>query len=76
MEAAAYVSKSASINVKTGVELFGTPRLHWDFETDSLDKVAALNAKLLDRDYQARLEKGRSLFLDCSMKDSNISMIG
>ena len=73
MELNGYLNKTYQINLKAGVELFGTPTLHWHLESDSLDKLTALNQKLLqDKTYVGLLEKSRSYWLDGSMKDEII----
>ena len=65
-----YVNKTYNIHLKSGIELFGTPTIHWQFEVDSLDKITALNQKLLqDRMYVALLEKAKAYWLDGSLKD-------
>ncbi|HEX8790989.1 MAG TPA: hypothetical protein VF765_08545 [Polyangiaceae bacterium] len=70
MELNGYVNKTYDIHLKTGLELFGTPTVHWHFETDSLDKISALNQKLLqDRTYIAMLEKAKPYWMDGSLKD-------
>jgi hypothetical protein len=34
-------------NVRYGMELFGKGRIHWHFDTDSLDKITAINGKMV-----------------------------
>ncbi len=70
MELNGYVNKTYNIHLKAGLELFGTPTVHWQFETDSLDKITALNQKLLqDKTYVALLEKAKPYWMDGSLKD-------
>lgn len=74
MEINGFLLKNYNIQVKAGVELFGTPTIHWQFEIDSLDKLAALNQKMLqDKTYVAMLEKARQYWLDGSLKDGIVS---
>ncbi len=76
-EVTAYVNKTYALNLKFGAELFGKGRIHWHFDTDSLDKITAMNAKMMqDRDYQALLEKGKSLWLEGSAKDGIVAILG
>ncbi len=76
-EVTAYINKTYALNLKFGAELFGKGRIHWHFDTDSLDKITALNAKMMqDRDYQALLDKGKALWLEGSNKDSIIIVVG
>ncbi len=76
-EVTAYVNRTYALNLKFGGELFGKGRIHWHFDTDSLDKISAVNAKMLqDREYQALLEKGKALWLEGSFKDGIVAMLG
>jgi hypothetical protein len=76
-EVTAYVNKTYALNLKYGAELFGKGRVHWHFDADSLDKITAVNAKMLqDRDYQGLLEKGKALWLEGSQKDSIVIIVG
>ena len=75
MEVNGYLKKTYQIDVTAGVELFGTPTVHWYFETDSLDKISALNQKMLqDKTYVALLEKARQLWLAGTMKDEIVQL--
>ncbi len=75
MEVNSYINKTYNINLKVGVQLFGTPTVHWTFETDSLDKISVLNQKMLqDRTYVALLEKSKPLWLEGSMVDEIIQL--
>jgi len=70
-----YLNKQHSLNMKFGIELFGTPSVHWYFDTESLDKSVQLNAALLqDREYCGMLEKGQALWLNGSTKDTIVSL--
>ena len=70
MELTGYVNKTYGINMRVGMEMFGQGRIHWTFDFDSLDKLSALNAKLIeDKQYWAMLEKGREYWVDGSLKD-------
>ena len=76
-EITAYLNKTYSLNMKFGMEIFGAGKIHWHLETDSLDKSTAINAKLMqDRDYQALLEKGQGLWLEGSLKDTLVTIVG
>jgi len=76
-EATAYINKNYSLNLKYGMELFGKGRIHWHFDADSLDKITATNAKMMqDREYLALLEKGKALWLEGSYKDSIVVIVG
>jgi hypothetical protein len=70
-----YLKKTHSLNMSYGVELFGTPSIHWYMEIDSLDKANQLNATLLqDRGYAEILDKARALWADGSVKDTIVSL--
>jgi hypothetical protein len=76
-EVTAHVNRSYSLNLKFGMELFGKGRIHWHFDADSLDKITAINAKMMqDRDYLGLLEKGKALWLEGSYRDSIVIIVG
>ncbi len=76
-EVSAYLNKTYSLNLKYGAELFGKCRIHWHFDSDSLDKMSALNAKLLqDRDFQALQQKSTVLWVEGSLQDSVVFLAG
>ena len=69
-----YLNKSYSLNMKFGIELFSGARVHWHFESDSLDKMLQLNSKLLqDREYWGMVEKARGRWVEGAAKDSIVS---
>jgi len=73
-EVAAYLNKRHSLNMKFGAEMFGEARIHWHFESDSLDKMEQVNAKLLqDREYLGMLEKFKDVWVEGSMKDTIVA---
>ena len=73
-EVTSYLNRRYSLNMKCGAELFGAPRIHWHFESDSLDKLQQLNVKLMqDREYLGMLEKYKDAWADGSMKDTIIT---
>jgi len=70
-QVSAYINKNYSLNMKFGGELFGGTRIHWSWETDSLDKVMQINGKLLkDREYLTMLEKSKNHWVEGSLKDT------
>ncbi len=70
-EVTSYLNKRYSLNMKFGIEMFGAPRVHWHFESDSLDKMHQLNIKLTqDREYLGMLEKFKDVWADASMRDT------
>jgi len=74
-EVTAYVNKRYSLNMKFGVEIFGTPCVHWYFDDESLDRMSQVNATMLkDRDYLGMLDKVKSLWLDGSLKDTIVGL--
>jgi hypothetical protein len=76
-EASAYLNKTYSLDLKYGAELFGKAKIHWHFDADSLDKITAMNAKMMqDREYAALLEKGKALWVDGSLKDTIVFIAG
>lgn len=76
-EITSYVNKTYGLNLQYGLEVFSGAVLHWQFQTDSLDKVTALHAKLLqDREYGALLSKAKDLWVDGTFKDTVVSIVG
>jgi len=76
-EATAYLNKTYSLNLKYGMELFGSANVHWHFDTDSLDKASGINAKMMqDREYVGMLEKGKALWLEGSLRDTIVTIVG
>jgi len=72
-----YLNKRHSLNMKTGVELFGQAGLYWYFDAESLDKMTQLNATLMqDRDYFQMLDKVKGLWVEGSLKDTIVTLIG
>ena len=76
-EVTAYLNKAYSLNMKFGVEVFGTPSIHWTYDFESVDKSVQLNATLLqDRAYLEMLGKARVLWIDGSAKDTIVTLMG
>ena len=76
-EVSAYLNKTYSLNMKFGMEIFGAGKIHWHFDTDSLDKISAVNTKLMqDREYIGLLEKFKSICVEGSLKDTLVRIIG
>jgi hypothetical protein len=70
MELTGYLNKTYGMNIRCGMELFGGHQIHWQFDIDSLDKISALNQKIVeDKNYNAVLEKGTEFWLPGSLKD-------
>jgi hypothetical protein len=66
-----YLNKAYGLNLSFGVEMFGGPMLHWQFDTESLDAISALTAKMLqDRQYLGMLEKVKDIWLEGALKDT------
>jgi hypothetical protein len=71
MELTGYVNKTFGLNMRCGMEMFGGLNMHWQFDVDSLDKLSALNTKLMeDTKYWTMVEKGKEYFLNGSLKDT------
>ena len=74
-EITSYLNKRHNLDVKFGVELFGSPRIHWYYDLDSLDQSAKLDAALLkDADYEKILKKNEDLWVDESMHDTVVRL--
>ena len=76
-EVTAYVNKTYSLGLHCGIEMFSSATLHWFFQTDSLDKISALNSKLMkDREYAAILDKAKDLWVEGTFKDTIVALAG
>jgi hypothetical protein len=76
-EITAYLNKTYSMNATYGMELFGAAKIHWYFDTDSLDKFTAMNAKMMqDREYLALVAKGEGVWIEGAMKDTIVALLG
>jgi hypothetical protein len=72
-----YLNKRHSLKMKTGVELFGHANLCWYFDTESLDKLTQLNATLMqDREYIQMLDRVKGLWVEGSVKDTIVTLLG
>jgi len=75
-EMTSYLNRTYSLNVKFGVEQFSDSRIHWHFESDSLDKITQLHTKLLqDREYCGMVNKARDLWVVGGLKDTVIAFL-
>ena len=75
-EVTAYLNRTYSMNMTCGVQLYGSATMQWQFEMDSLEKIGALYAKLLqDREYVGILEKAKDLWVEGSMNDSVVALV-
>lgn len=76
VELCGYFNKTYGVNLRTGLEMFGPLNMHWQFESDTLDKMNAINTKLLDdKGYWSILEKNKDLWVHGSLKDTVINLI-
>jgi len=76
-EVCGYLDKTYGLKLRLGVEMFGSAVLHWHLDAESMDALHGINAKLLqDRQYTAMLDKVKDLFVEGSLKDSIISLLG
>lgn len=76
-EVTAYLNKRHSLNMKFGIEMFGDACVHWYFENESLDKMTQVNAALLkDRDYLGMLDKVKGIWVEGSLKDTIVGLMG
>src|SRR5579872_4843 len=76
-EVTSYLNKRYDLKLKTGVEMFGEPSVHWYYDFESLDKQAELNTTLLqDRDYLAMVNNTDNIWIEGSLKDRIVSLLG
>lgn len=70
-----YLNKRYNLDMKFGVELFGEPRIHWYFDTASLDDSAKLNSALLkDDEYEKMLKKSEEFWIEESLHDTIVRL--
>lgn len=76
-EISGYINKTyPGFDVKVGVELFGHARVHWSYTAPTLEKLEAVNAKLIqDQKYFAMIESVKELWVDGSLKDTIIMLV-
>ena len=73
-EVSAHFDKKYSMDMKHGVEIFGKHTIYWHFESNSVDMMIELNAKLMqDKEYQALLEKYKDVWVEGSLKDTLVA---
>ena len=76
-EVTAYLNKTYNMKINVGVELFGRARVHWSYDVASLDEVSQLNTSLMqDRSYWGIVEKAKHLWVEGSMNDRVVKLIG
>ncbi|HJV96836.1 MAG TPA: hypothetical protein VJ608_12400, partial [Albitalea sp.] len=76
-EVASHFNKTYDVKMKVGAEMFGGSRVHWFFDADNLDQMAQLNSKLMqDRTYWALIDKSKDLWLEGSLEDKVVAIIG
>ncbi len=76
-EITAHVNKQYALDLKYGVELFSEPVFHWHFDSESADKIYELFGKLgEDREYAALMDKYKDIWLEGSLKDRLIALMG
>jgi hypothetical protein len=76
-EVTGFVNKRYGIGLRFGIRLFGGSDLYWQFDTDSIDQITVLNAKLMqDREYLALLDRAKDLWVDGSLQDAIVSNLG
>jgi hypothetical protein len=74
-EVTSYLNKRYDLDMKFGVELFGSPRIHWYYDLPSLDDSAKLDATLLkDPDYGKMLKKSEDLWIDEGLHDTIVRL--
>lgn len=74
-EVTEYLNKQHHLDMKFGVELFGSPRIHWYYDVASLDDSVKLDAALLrDDEYEKMLKKNEDLWVDQSMHDTIVRL--
>jgi hypothetical protein len=72
----AHVNNRYGLNMRFGAEQYGSSKIHWHFDIDSLDKMQQANEKMLeDREYIALLQKFQDTWLEGSMHDAVVRLV-
>jgi hypothetical protein len=75
-EVTKHLNEAYSLNMKAGAQLFGSAKVYWFFDMDSLDGMSQLNLKLMqDRVYGSILDKAKHLWVEGSGKDHVVKLI-
>src|SRR5690349_6755680 len=75
-QVSAHLNSRYGVSMRFGAEQFGGAKVHWHFESDSLDKMQQLNEKLMeDREYAALLQKVQDIWAEGSMHDSLVRLV-
>jgi hypothetical protein len=62
--------------MKFGIEIFGAGKIHWYFDTASLDKIVAINAKMMqDHEFTGLLERAKGLWFEGDLEDTVLAQL-
>ena len=76
-EVTAHINKQYALGLRFGIEMFSEPVIPWHFESDSADKIYELFGKLgQDQDYAALMDKHKDTWLEGSLKDRLVALMG
>ncbi len=74
-DAAAYLNKKYAVGAQYGVQAFSHPQLYFLFQMESVDKMVALNGKLMrDPEWLGILNKAKDLWVEGSLRDRLVQL--
>lgn len=73
----AHMNRVYGLKMMMGTQLFSKLKIHWVFDTDSLDGMMLLSSKLAqDASYWEMMGKLKPLVLEGSVKEKVIALVG
>ena len=72
-----YMNTKYDMNVQFGIEMFGSLNMAWYMDADDLATFEAINAKILmDGDYWTMIENAKEFWVDGSLNDTIVNVLG
>ncbi len=72
----AHLNSRYGLQMRFGAEQFGSARIHWHFDSESVDKMQQLNEQLMeDKEYLGLLEKFKETWAEGSMRDALVRLM-
>ncbi len=73
----AYFNDNYDVELHFGMELFGANRLFWYADVDEVATLEEINMKIMqDTDYWGMIEKGKEFWVDGSLQDEVVKLVG
>jgi hypothetical protein len=76
MKIVSHLKENYDLELHHGVELFGNAKLHWWFDTKSLDDITEINSKLMtDKKYLGIVREVSEHYIEGSLHDTIIKTL-